>query len=319
MIGLLIGCVTNLIFDPVFIFVFHWGVKGAAWATILGQFLNAVFYLVYLGRFKSVSLTKEYFSLSSDILNRVSSLGISNFITQFALVLVMAVTNNVLVIYGAKSVYGSDNIAARGRKVWRRKSGKLQNRRPGKESLAAKIRNLAKSPPGEGKFGGENQESRKIAAWGRKAWRRKSGISQNRRPGKESLAAKIRNLAKSPPGEGKFGGENQESRKIAARGRKVWRRKSGISQNRRSAQGGPGSANQESCKIAAWGRKIWQRKSGILQNRRPGKESLAAKIRNLAKSPPGEGKLGGENQESRKIAAWRKGAGRRKRSIYVHY
>jgi hypothetical protein len=125
----------------------------------------------------------------------------------------------------------------------------LQHRRPGKESLAAKIRNLAKSPPGEGKLGGENQESRKIAAWGRKAWRRKSGISQNRRPGKESLAAKIRNLAKSPPGEGKFGGENQESRKIVAWGRKIGQRKSGILQNRRLAQGGRAAQTVYLCSL----------------------------------------------------------------------
>ncbi len=42
----MIGCVTNLIFDPVFIFVFGWGVKGAAFATIIGQILNAIFFIV---------------------------------------------------------------------------------------------------------------------------------------------------------------------------------------------------------------------------------------------------------------------------------
>ena len=35
--GLLIGCITNIILDPVFIFVFNMGVQGAAWATIIGQ------------------------------------------------------------------------------------------------------------------------------------------------------------------------------------------------------------------------------------------------------------------------------------------
>ena len=42
MVGLLIGCITNMILDPIFIFVCQWGVKGAAWATIIGQILNAV-------------------------------------------------------------------------------------------------------------------------------------------------------------------------------------------------------------------------------------------------------------------------------------
>ncbi|MDE7333329.1 MAG: polysaccharide biosynthesis C-terminal domain-containing protein [Lachnospiraceae bacterium] len=41
MAGLLVGCITNIILDPIFIFVFHWGVKGAAWATIAGQILTA--------------------------------------------------------------------------------------------------------------------------------------------------------------------------------------------------------------------------------------------------------------------------------------
>ncbi|MDO4339983.1 MAG: MATE family efflux transporter [Eubacteriales bacterium] len=108
MAGLLIGCITNIILDPIFIFVCHWGVKGAAWATILGQILNAVFYLAYIPRFKSIRLKKECFILSRKVLSKVCSLGISSFITQIALVLVMAVTNNVLVVYGAKSVYGSE-------------------------------------------------------------------------------------------------------------------------------------------------------------------------------------------------------------------
>ncbi|MCD8192020.1 MAG: MATE family efflux transporter [Oscillospiraceae bacterium] len=108
MAGLLIGCFTNIILDPVFIFVCHWGVKGAALSTILGQIFNAVFYIAYLWRFKSVKLTKSSFVLSAATVGKVCSLGLSSFITQIAIVLVMAVTNNVLVTYGAKSVYGSD-------------------------------------------------------------------------------------------------------------------------------------------------------------------------------------------------------------------
>lgn len=46
MIGLLIGCITNLILDPLFVFVFKWGVAGAAWATIIGQLFNAIYYII---------------------------------------------------------------------------------------------------------------------------------------------------------------------------------------------------------------------------------------------------------------------------------
>ncbi len=108
MVGLLIGCITNIILDPIFIFVFHWGVKGAALATILGQIFNAVFYFAYLWRFKSIRLSKDSFALSRKVVGKVCSLGLSSFITEIALVLLMAVTNNVLVAYGAKSVYGAD-------------------------------------------------------------------------------------------------------------------------------------------------------------------------------------------------------------------
>lgn len=108
MAGLLIGCITNIILDPIFIFVFHWGVKGAAWATILGQIFNALLYIAYLRKFKSIKLDKSCFVFNKKVLIKVSSLGISSFITQIAIVLVMATTNNILVSYGAKSVYGSD-------------------------------------------------------------------------------------------------------------------------------------------------------------------------------------------------------------------
>ena len=108
MAGLLLGCITNIILDPIFIFVFHWGVKGAAWATIAGQILNAFLYLAYIWKFKSIKLDKECFRISGKVMAKVSSLGVSSFITQIAIVLVMAVTNNILVSYGAESKYGAE-------------------------------------------------------------------------------------------------------------------------------------------------------------------------------------------------------------------
>lgn len=108
MIGLLIGCVTNIILDPIFIFVCQWGVKGAAWATILGQILNAAFFAVCLFRFKTIKLKREYFIPKLQIARRLASLGVSSLISQIASVFVIAVTNNLLVAYGAASPYGSD-------------------------------------------------------------------------------------------------------------------------------------------------------------------------------------------------------------------
>ena len=108
MIGLLIGCAANIILDPIFIFVFHWGVKGAAWATVIGQVLNAIVCLAYIGRFKSVKLDRSCFTLDGKLLLKICTLGTSSFITQLSIVIVMAVSNNVLVHYGAQSVYGAD-------------------------------------------------------------------------------------------------------------------------------------------------------------------------------------------------------------------
>lgn len=78
MAGLLIGCITNIILDPIFIFVFHWGVKGATFATIIGQIFNTILYIAYIKKFKSITLDKSSFILSGKVLAKVGSLGISS-------------------------------------------------------------------------------------------------------------------------------------------------------------------------------------------------------------------------------------------------
>lgn len=108
MTGLLVGCIINIILDPIFIFIFHWGVKGAALATIIGQIVNAIIYIAYIRKIKSVKLDKSSFVFNKKVLFKVCSLGVSSFVTQIALVIIMAVSNNILVTYGAKSIYGSD-------------------------------------------------------------------------------------------------------------------------------------------------------------------------------------------------------------------
>lgn len=108
LIGMLIGCITNVILDPIFIFVFKWGVAGAGWATVAGQFLNAVYFIFCIAHCKNVKLEKRHFYLKSRICAKICLLGLSSFITQFALVIVIGVVNNTLKISGAKSIYGSD-------------------------------------------------------------------------------------------------------------------------------------------------------------------------------------------------------------------
>ncbi len=108
MAGMLIGCITNMILDPIFIFVFHWGVKGAAWATIIGQLLNAVFFIVCLCRFQTIQLKRKDFKPERKTTGQIVSLGMSSFFTQIAGTVVIAIQNNLLVKYGALSVYGAD-------------------------------------------------------------------------------------------------------------------------------------------------------------------------------------------------------------------
>ena len=108
MVGLLAGCLINIVLDPLFIFVFHMGVKGAALATVIGQLANAVIALIYLPRMKTVKLNRTVFSGWKKAFPAVVSLGVSSFISQFVLVIAIAVQNNVLVRYGALSEYGAE-------------------------------------------------------------------------------------------------------------------------------------------------------------------------------------------------------------------
>ena len=108
MVSMVIGAILNVILDPVFIFVFQMGVKGAAIATVLGQVASFVVSVVYLPRFKTVRLNAPSFRLSGRICGNILTFGLSSFITQFAITIVMALTNNLLAIYGATSIYGAE-------------------------------------------------------------------------------------------------------------------------------------------------------------------------------------------------------------------
>lgn len=107
MIGLLVGCVFNLVFDPIFIFVLHWGVKGAALATIMGQCANALLNIWYLKkRLQSVEVTKQSFHQWWKTVLPVCKLGISSFITEASLVIAILARNQTLRYYGGLSKYG---------------------------------------------------------------------------------------------------------------------------------------------------------------------------------------------------------------------
>ncbi|HIY07476.1 MAG TPA: MATE family efflux transporter, partial [Candidatus Evtepia faecigallinarum] len=102
------GAIVNIILDPVFIFGLHWGIQGAAWATVLGQLLSFVLNFVYLLRPKTFRLTPASFRPHWRVFGRAVQLGISTFITQISIVVVSLVCNVMLFHYGSLSVYGPD-------------------------------------------------------------------------------------------------------------------------------------------------------------------------------------------------------------------
>lgn len=105
---MLIGAVINTILDPLFIFVFHMGVAGAAWATVIGQFFSFLMAAYYLKKFKHIELKRHHFRPKGAECRKIAALGMSNSLNQLALTFVQIVLNNSLTYYGARSIYGSE-------------------------------------------------------------------------------------------------------------------------------------------------------------------------------------------------------------------
>ena len=104
----LTGAIINTILDPLFIFGFGWGIKGAAWATVIGQVVSGILVIIYFGKFRKMYLELSMLKPSSECLKAVISLGMASCINQIAMAIVQIVLNNILRYYGGLSVYGSD-------------------------------------------------------------------------------------------------------------------------------------------------------------------------------------------------------------------
>ncbi|MDD7611701.1 MAG: MATE family efflux transporter [Spirochaetales bacterium] len=96
------GAVVNIILDPIFIFVFRWGMMGAAIATVLGQVLTAALSVWYLCRMKTVRLCRKSFCIKFSIIKKFLALGITSFLSQISLVAAMAAIQNMCTKYGAQ-------------------------------------------------------------------------------------------------------------------------------------------------------------------------------------------------------------------------
>ena len=105
---MLVGAIINTLLDPIFIFPLGMGVRGAAIATVIGQFFSFLMAIRYIPRFQQVKLNRSHFGLHFRRWPSNVSLGLSSSLNQLAITVVQIVLNNSLTYYGAMSIYGKD-------------------------------------------------------------------------------------------------------------------------------------------------------------------------------------------------------------------
>ena len=109
---LLIGSIMNVILDPVFIYGFHWGMMGAAVATILGQIVSAVLSFWYLFHMKSIKLDGDCLHFRPALIKKSIPLGFTSFFSQISVVFSMAAVLNMAKKYGAMDpIFGQEQYA----------------------------------------------------------------------------------------------------------------------------------------------------------------------------------------------------------------
>ena len=112
MASTLAGAVLNIILDPICIFVFKWGMMGAAAATVFGQVVTAVLAVWYIVHMKLVKPAGADFTMDRNICRRTLILGLTSFLSQISLVAAMAAINNMIRKYGALDpVFGLEQYA----------------------------------------------------------------------------------------------------------------------------------------------------------------------------------------------------------------
>ncbi|ABR47322.1 MATE efflux family protein [Alkaliphilus metalliredigens QYMF] len=101
MLTMLIGAITNIILDYIFIIRFGWGVEGAAWATLIAKLVSAIWVLYYfLGGTSVVKIKKKNLKLELNIVKGIFAIGLAPFAMQFAATFLNIILNNSLNYYG---------------------------------------------------------------------------------------------------------------------------------------------------------------------------------------------------------------------------
>jgi len=105
MISMLIGAILNTILDPIFIFVFKWGVQGAAWATVISQLASVIWILTFsMGKKPVIRLRLASFKPSLNIVMQIMAFGSAQFLLQFLMSAVQLVYNKSMGWYGAAAL-----------------------------------------------------------------------------------------------------------------------------------------------------------------------------------------------------------------------
>ena len=112
MASTLAGAVINIILDPLFIYAFHWGMMGAAVATVLGQVVTAILAVWYIVHMKLVKPDARDYMPDVEVSRKTLALGVTSFLSQISLVAAMAAINNMVRKYGAMdAVFGLEQYA----------------------------------------------------------------------------------------------------------------------------------------------------------------------------------------------------------------
>lgn len=109
MYAMAVGAVVNIFLDPIFIFVFDMGMRGAALATVLSQIISFIMVIFYIkNKFKSVDLENKFIELDFKHVSQIARLGSASGFNQVAMLVVQVVLNNFFRYYGGLSKYGSN-------------------------------------------------------------------------------------------------------------------------------------------------------------------------------------------------------------------
>ncbi|MBP3458621.1 MAG: MATE family efflux transporter [Lachnospiraceae bacterium] len=106
MICNLSGAVINTVLDALFVFGFHMGMAGAAFATVVGQILSALLAFSYMLHCKSVDIEKKHLKVQKEYVTRIMALGAAPCSNQLSMMIVQIVMNKSLKYYGSLSSYG---------------------------------------------------------------------------------------------------------------------------------------------------------------------------------------------------------------------